>query len=231
MQITGVSFADTTTLAVTWTTTQNSVAVNPCNAVVADGPVFIGATANAATGQVASNMSLLKGIAQADDWVNAGQTGTVSPGQPIAVNLTTTNTTCAANVATSRIPRDTYQAASATKGIVGLQGKPQVFFQPAVDAGKPNLSVIQVRSPSPVREYLLTDGAEPPAARPAPRHRLDRQVPQLPPGLAVPARRQPGGQREPLRRVPQPGRQREERPGRHGRHRRRGLRRQGGGGL
>ena len=33
-------------------------------------------------------------IAQADDWVNAGQTGNVSPGQPIAVNLTTANTTC-----------------------------------------------------------------------------------------------------------------------------------------
>jgi OmcA/MtrC family decaheme c-type cytochrome len=161
MQITGVTFADTTTLAVTWTATQSSVAVNPCNSVVADGPVFIGATANTTTGQAASNMSLLKGIAQADDWVNAGQTGNVSPGQPIAVNLTTTNTTCASNVATSRIPRDTYQAASATKGIVGLQGKPQVRFAPAI--GTVN-EVIQVRAKSPVREYLLTDGALPPVA-------------------------------------------------------------------
>ncbi len=108
MQITGVSFADTT-LVVTWTATQNSAAVNPCNADIAAGPVFIGATADATTGQSASNMSLLKGIAQADDWVQRRPGGNVSPGQAIAVNLTTRNTTCASNVATSSIPRDTYR--------------------------------------------------------------------------------------------------------------------------
>jgi hypothetical protein len=69
----------------------------------ATGPVFIGATANTATGQVASSMSILKAYAQANDWVNAGQTGTVSPGQPTSVTLATTNTVCAGNVATSTV--------------------------------------------------------------------------------------------------------------------------------
>ena len=135
--------------------------MNPCNSVVADGPVFIGATANTATGQVASNMSLLKGIAQADDWVNAGQTGTVSPGQPIAVNLTTTNTTCACQCRhqphpARRLPgRQRHQ---------GHRRPPGQAAGPVRTRSRDGNEVIQVRATSPVREYLLTDGALPPAA-------------------------------------------------------------------
>ncbi|MBI5495284.1 MAG: cytochrome c3 family protein [Deltaproteobacteria bacterium] len=159
MQITGVTVSGTN-LVVTWTAMQGTTAVNPCNTDITAGPVFIGATANTATGMANSNMSILKGVAQGDDWVNAGQTGTVSPGQPVNVSLTTTNTVCASNVATSTIARDTYPAAAATKGIVAIQGKPQVRFNPTIGT---NQEVIQVRAKTPVREFLLADGAAPAA--------------------------------------------------------------------
>jgi OmcA/MtrC family decaheme c-type cytochrome len=157
MQITGVSFADTT-LKVTWVATQDGTTVNPCNTDIAAGPVFIGATANATTGMVASNMSLLRGIAQADDWVNAGQTGTVSPGQPISVNLSSSNTKCAGGVATVSVARETYMSPDAVKGIVAIQGKPQVRFAPGIGTAN---EVIQVRAKTPTREYLLASGALP----------------------------------------------------------------------
>ncbi|HET8725761.1 MAG TPA: hypothetical protein VFM53_16310, partial [Anaeromyxobacteraceae bacterium] len=160
MQITAIARTDNT-LAVTWIANYDGTSVNPCNTDVATGPVFIGATANAATGQVASNMSLLKGVGQGDDWVNAGQSGTVSPGQPIAVTLTTSNTRCANKVATSTIAADTYYGSTATKGVIGLQGKPQVTFAAGTGANQ----VIQIRGKSPTREYLLATGALPATAR------------------------------------------------------------------
>ncbi len=159
MQITGVT-AGTNTLTVTWTAAMSGTAVNPCNTNVLVGPVFVGATANTATGQVNSNMSILKAYAQGDDWVNAGQTGTVSPGQPTNVGLTTTNTTCAGNLATSVVASDAYT--TATKGAVALQGKPQVRF--AAAAGTTN-EVIQVRAKTPTREFLVATGAAPAASR------------------------------------------------------------------
>ncbi|HQR30140.1 MAG TPA: hypothetical protein PLL32_07000, partial [Anaeromyxobacteraceae bacterium] len=160
MQITSISRADTS-LVVTWVANYDGTSVNPCNTDVAVGPVFVGVTANAATGQAASNMSLLKGVAQADDWVNAGQSGNVSPGQPIAVNLTTSNTRCSGVVATSTIPADSYYGATAVKGIVGLQGKPQVKFAPGTGVNQ----VIQIRGKSPTREYVLASGALPSSNR------------------------------------------------------------------
>ncbi|HET7754053.1 MAG TPA: cytochrome c3 family protein [Anaeromyxobacteraceae bacterium] len=128
-----------------------AVAVDPCNSDLAAGPVFIGLTANSATGQSASNMAFLQAYAQGNDWVNAG-VGT-SPGQPVSENLTTTNTTCSANVATSTI---TAATTTATKGVVALQGKPQIKYV----NGSYN-RVIQVRSPSPTREFMVADGAAP----------------------------------------------------------------------
>jgi OmcA/MtrC family decaheme c-type cytochrome len=157
MQITGVTKSGTN-LVITWTAKNGGVDINPCNTDITAGPVFVGAVANPATGQVASNMSILKGVAQGNDWVNAGQTGTVSPGQPVNVSLTTTNTVCSTNVATSTIAADTYPAAAATKGIVAIQGKPQVRFTPAIGT---NHEVIKVRAKSPIREFLLADGAAP----------------------------------------------------------------------
>jgi OmcA/MtrC family decaheme c-type cytochrome len=156
MQITGVT-AGTNTLAVTWTATEGGVTKNPCNLDAMVGPVFVGATPDATTGMVASNMSILKAYAQANDWVDAGGTG--SPGQPTSVNLSTTNTTCADNVATSVVAADAYT--SATKGTVALQGKPQMRFALAVGT---NQEIIQVRAKSPTREFLVASGAAPPTA-------------------------------------------------------------------
>ena len=48
-----------------------------------------------------------------------------APGQASAVNVTTDNTVCAANVATTTIPVDAAIPAG-TRGIVALQGKPQL---------------------------------------------------------------------------------------------------------
>jgi OmcA/MtrC family decaheme c-type cytochrome len=155
MQITGVTVSGTN-LVVTWTATKDGTAVDPCNADGLAGPVFHAAAAVAATGQVAGGFSILKAYAQGNDWVNAGQTGNVSPGQPTTVNLTTTNTTCAANVATSTVTGDAY--ATVTKGLVTIQGKPQLR-----SPGTGTNQVIQVRAKSPTREFLLAGGAAPAA--------------------------------------------------------------------
>lgn len=159
MQITGVSYPTATTLAVTWTAAYDGAPVNPCNAVAAAGaPAFHAAVADAATGQVASNMSLLRAYGQGDDWVNAG-IGT-APGQPVATNLSTTNTQCAANVATTTIDLTAGElATTATKGIVALQGKAQVDlgvdYLPAAGVQ----SVDQVRSKTPTRQFVVGTGA------------------------------------------------------------------------
>jgi hypothetical protein len=61
-----------------------------------------------------------------------------------------TPTSCTDNVATTVVPRDT---TAATKGIVGLQGKPQVRFAQASN------NVVWVRAKSPTREFNVADGA------------------------------------------------------------------------
>lgn len=165
MQITGVTRTDNN-LAVTWTAKYDGATVDPCNAVATVGnPAFHAAAANTATGQVASNLSLLRAYAQGDDFINPG-IGT-APGQPVATNLSTTNTVCASNVATTTIALTAAEVATtAAKGIVALQGKAQVHlgladYNPAV-AG--NQTVDQVRSKTPTREFLVATGALPSAA-------------------------------------------------------------------
>ena len=165
MQITGVSYPSATTMAVTWTAAYNGAGVNPCNAVAAAGaPAFHAAAANTATGQVAGNMSLLRAYGQGDDWVNAG-IGT-APGQPVATNLSTTNTQCSANVATTTIDLTAGElATTATKGIVALQGKAQVDlgvdYLPAAGVQ----SVDQVRSKTPTYQFVVGTGVLDTAAR------------------------------------------------------------------
>ena len=146
---------DKTNLVIKWTATYDGVAVNPCNTTAGNAaPVFFGATANTATGQVASNLSILRAYAEGDDWTNAG-VGT-SPGQPgAAVNVTAANTVCADNVATTTVK---VESTKATRGRVGIQGKPQLLF-----AG--NGKVVQVRAKSPTREYTVGTGALPVAVR------------------------------------------------------------------
>lgn len=167
MQITGVSYdpGALTTLAVSWTAAWEPVApatvatpVNPCNTDVAVGPIFhAGGSANAATGKIAQNLSLLRAYAQGDDWV--ANLSTTSPGQPNAVNLSTSNTTCVGNVATTRVKAET---TTATRGQVALQGKPQVTFDPATATSN---QVIQIRAQTPVREFKVADGSLPTAQR------------------------------------------------------------------
>jgi len=161
MAITGVSFdpGSTTTLAITWTATLDGTPVNPCNSSLASGPVFFGLKANAATGQIASNMSILRAYAQANDWVN-GITGVTSPGQPSgAVTLAASNTTCSGTVATTRVAAEKTTAARA---VVALQGKPQITFDPAVATSN---EVIQIRAQTPTREFVPTTGAVPATQR------------------------------------------------------------------
>ena len=145
-------------LVITWGATWDGAPFNPCNADVAAGPVFFGLTADTATGQAGSNMSILQAYALANDWVNDGN-GT-SPGQPASsVTLTSTNTTCNGNVATTTVAAVT---TTATKGTVALQGKAQTAFAPT--AGTAN-AVIQLRSASPTKEFTVADGTAPATPR------------------------------------------------------------------
>jgi OmcA/MtrC family decaheme c-type cytochrome len=136
-----------------------------------------------AAGRSTSNLSFLQSYATGNDWTgegiapatSAGAIGVGTPGQPVtsptlrtvdftpAPTATTptpatqpANTVCAANVATSTIPIALGAPTSSGKGILGLQGKPQVTFT----SGE-YTRVIQVRSPSPVREFVVGTGAEP----------------------------------------------------------------------
>ncbi|RIX39624.1 MAG: hypothetical protein D3M94_22430, partial [Rhodocyclales bacterium GT-UBC] len=162
LAVTGVSRAGTNYVA-TWTAKYGGVDVNPCNTDFAVGPVFLGVAADAATGKSASNMQFVKAYAQGDDWVNAGQAGNVSPGQPTTgATLNLTNTTCAGNVATSTFAADAYVAAG-TKGTLALQGKPQLRFAAAAGTAR---EFIQARAKSPTYNFVVpaADGAATAAA-------------------------------------------------------------------
>jgi OmcA/MtrC family decaheme c-type cytochrome len=161
MQITGITRTGND-LAITWTAAYNGTPVNPCNAEATTGaPVFHAAVANAATGLANSNFSILRAYGEGDDWTNNG-IGT-SPGQPLATNLSTTNTVCANNIATTTITlTETEIATTAVKGVVALQGKAQVKL-PFVYSG--TADVDQVRSKTPTREFDVATGALPATAR------------------------------------------------------------------
>jgi OmcA/MtrC family decaheme c-type cytochrome len=138
-------------LVIEWGATVDGTAVNPCNAtadVTATAPVFHLATANA-NGTAAHTWSVLRAFAQGNDWTNPG-IGT-SPGQPLSTNLSSSNTACVDNVATSTIALGATElatVAAGTKGAVSLQGKPQILFP---GSGK----VIYTRAKSPVREFVF----------------------------------------------------------------------------
>jgi len=141
-KITGV-VDDGTNLKISWGATYNGLAVNPCNATVGAGaPVF-----HAGSSPTGSNLSMLRSYAQGDDFI-LGQS-TSAPGQALSVNLSTTNTVCAGNVATTTIAVDTVEA---TVGRVALQGKPWVV--------SPTGGAMQVRAKTPTFDWMLgTDDA------------------------------------------------------------------------
>jgi OmcA/MtrC family decaheme c-type cytochrome len=150
MDITGVT-DNGTNLVITWTAKYNNVAVNPCNATAAAGqPSFFARTSPA------NNFSFIREYAVGDDFIQGFGT---SPGQPAAVNLTTTNTTCASNVATTTIPVDATITAG-RRGMLALQGKPAL---PNADSAV--TTPMLVRAFTPTREWVVGTGALPATQR------------------------------------------------------------------
>jgi OmcA/MtrC family decaheme c-type cytochrome len=150
MEITGVT-DNGTNLAITWTAKYNGVAVNPCNATAAAGqPTFFNRTSPA------NNFSFIRQYAVGDDFIQGFGT---SPGQPAAVNLSTTNTTCASNVATTTIPVEA-GIANGRRGMLALQGRPAL-----PNANAAVTTPMLVRALTPTREWVVGTGALPATQR------------------------------------------------------------------
>jgi hypothetical protein len=79
---------------------------------------------------------------------------TSAPGQALAVNLSTTNTVCAGNVATTTIPVDTGVAAG-TRGVVALQGKWQIPVPAGMSTEHWPYPLMFVRVPTPTEEWIV----------------------------------------------------------------------------
>jgi OmcA/MtrC family decaheme c-type cytochrome len=141
-QITGV-VDDGTNLAVSWIASYNGVGVDPCNATAGPGaPVF--------DGDDDGNLSILYTYMQGDDPILG--TNPDAAGQSESVNLDTTNTTCAAGVATTTVA--TNRIAGATVGRIALQGKPRVVsIDPADEDG-----LMTVRAKTPTYDYMVGSG-------------------------------------------------------------------------
>jgi len=143
-------------LTITWSASVAGNPINPCNTTATDTtPVIFPYGPNTA-GE--GTTSMLRSYAQGDDYV-LGQAD--APGQAAAVNLSTTNTTCAGNVATTVIPRNNMPAG--TRGIVALQGKWQVpvppGFSTSMHAADWPYSLMFVRVPTPTYEFVVGTGA------------------------------------------------------------------------
>jgi len=145
-QITGV-VDNGTTLAISWTATYNMVGVDPCNATVGAGaPVF--------HGDGSGNLSVLYTYLQGGDPIR----GTANaPGQADAINVTTTNTSCANGVATTTITPN--RVAGATVGRIAIQGKPRLVSVANAAA------TMAVRAKTPVYDFVVGTGAQAPARR------------------------------------------------------------------
>jgi OmcA/MtrC family decaheme c-type cytochrome len=147
---------DTTNLAITWTATYKGVAVDPCNSTITwTAPGFFNVE------QPDGALSMLRSYAQGDDYV-LGQAS--APGQASAVNVTTDNTVCAGNVATTTIPVDAAIPAG-TRGIVALQGKPQLPLPTGFDNPDYEFPAMYVRVPTPTYEFIVGTGAKATAPR------------------------------------------------------------------
>jgi OmcA/MtrC family decaheme c-type cytochrome len=163
LTITGV-VDDGTNQKISWTATYNGAPLNPCNATVGPAaPLFI-VPAGTDTTKIDGQFSMLRNYALADDWV--ASTSTAKPGQPgSSVTLSATNTTCAANVATTTVPVE-----ANTKGlraIVALQGKPMFPVSAALKAANPEYEWLYtyVRSKTPTYTFTVGTGAPAPARR------------------------------------------------------------------
>jgi len=143
-----------TTLAISWAATYNGNPINPCNTTVGpSAPVIFPYGPNTAD---EGTTSMLRSYVQGDDYV-LGQS-TSAPGQALAVNLSTANTVCAGNVATTTIPVNANIPAG-TRGVVALQGKWQVpvpaGFASSRHAAAWPYSTMFVRVPTPTEEWVV----------------------------------------------------------------------------
>jgi OmcA/MtrC family decaheme c-type cytochrome len=139
-----------TTLAISWSATYNGNSINPCNTT---------ATARARVvfpfGPNRGNdgtLSMLRSYVLGDEYVLGKSTS--APGQALAVNLSTTNTVCAGNVATTTIPVDTGVAAG-TRGVVALQGKWQIPVPAGMSTEHWPYPLMFVRVPTPTEEWIV----------------------------------------------------------------------------
>jgi OmcA/MtrC family decaheme c-type cytochrome len=145
-----------TTLTITWSATYKGDPVDPCNSTIADGaPGFFNVA------QPDGALGFLRSYAQGDDFI-LGQSSS-APGQPNNAAVNTTNTTCAANVATTVLNVEAGIPAG-TRGILALQGKPQLPLPDDVEPGEApyyEWPALYVRVPSPTREFIVGTGALP----------------------------------------------------------------------
>ncbi|HEX9225642.1 MAG TPA: hypothetical protein VF885_03160, partial [Arthrobacter sp.] len=130
--------------------------VDPCNSTITStAPGFFNVP------QPDGSLGFLRSYAQGDDFILGKSTS--APGQPTNVNLNTTNTTCAGNVATTVLPVEAGVPAG-TRGILALQGKPQLPLPTGFEPGEPpyyEWPALYVRVPSPTREFIVGTGALP----------------------------------------------------------------------
>jgi OmcA/MtrC family decaheme c-type cytochrome len=152
-----------TTLAISWSATFDGNPINPCNTTAsATAPVIFPYGPNTAN---EGTTSMLRTYVQGDDYI-LGKAS--SPGQPSAVNLSTTNTVCSGTTATTTIPVDAGVPAG-SRAVVALQGKWQVpvpaGFSSSLHAADWPYTLQFVRVPTPVREWIVGTGALPAETR------------------------------------------------------------------
>jgi OmcA/MtrC family decaheme c-type cytochrome len=148
---------DGTNLKISWSVTYDNVAVDPCNATVAEGaPGFFAAPS------WDGSMGMLRSYVQGDDYVLGKG---AAPGQANTTNLSTTNTVCDGTVATTTIAVDA-DVPAGTRGVVAMVGKPTVLLPPgfadslhAADWADPvtgeQYTYMYVRVPTPVEEWIV----------------------------------------------------------------------------
>jgi OmcA/MtrC family decaheme c-type cytochrome len=151
---------DGTNLKISWSATYNGAAVDPCNSAIGAGkPLFH----NVPTGtKVDGSPAFLRTYAQGDDFVLGKSTS--SPGQPSTLTLSTTNTTCSGNVATTTWAVDK-DVAAGTRGYLALQGKPQLPLPAGFSNAEYEFTNMYVRVPTPDREFVVGTGAKPTTER------------------------------------------------------------------
>jgi OmcA/MtrC family decaheme c-type cytochrome len=153
-QITGVENVvvdGVDSLAISWIASYDGLGVDPCNETLGpDAPTFHAATDGSGSG----NLSMLRNYAQGDDFILGMSTS--APGQALSVNVSTDNTVCASNIATTTIAADDV---TAERGIIALQGKPRTVSPDGSTTGQ------RVRAKTPTYEFMVADGSAPVATR------------------------------------------------------------------